>query len=74
MRIWHDWTHEEKELFTRFHRETNQSLLTPEELSVLKATIDIDLYCQPLSDKQIEKANQIMDSVDAAVLSRESGS
>jgi len=73
MRIWHDWTHEERALFERFHRDFNTSLCSLEELSRLKAIIDIQVYVMPLEAGDVWEANHIMDCVEVGLLSKETG-
>jgi hypothetical protein len=63
MRIWHDWTSEEKELFTEFHRDFDASDCPDEQLSYLKAVIDIELFCRPLELKEIVEVKNILFAV-----------
>lgn len=67
MRIWHDWTSEEKDLFTMFHRDFDSSLCSVEQLSQLKALIDVRIYHQPLASHEVLNAKNIMHAVKVGV-------
>ena len=72
MRSWHEWTSEEKELFTEFHSDgLIQKQCPMKQLSFLKATIDIEMYQRPLSVESIHRAGIIMDVVRNGKLTRE---
>jgi hypothetical protein len=68
MRSWGDLSRVEKQLFDRIFRKKN--FLCAEENFELTAA-KINMLCRPLSDDEINRANHILDSYEAGILSRE---
>jgi len=59
MRIWADWTHEERVLFTRTVREdlSHMSLSSRSEIEAMR----IEIHIRPLERSEIERMNFLLD-------------
>lgn len=70
MRVWHNWTEQEKALFERVHRNDKNFVaeMSGEELSEIKAIVDINLFQRPLTMVEIQRANGLIDAVIGGVI------
>ena len=70
MRSWHDWTPEEKEFFECYHRKVDKSKLELFELAELHG-IEMEMFCRPLDENELLRVKEILDALDAGILSKE---